>query len=147
MDDNTSRILMITIALLIGIRCISFLLFFFIKTYKRNNNVIDEEQDVQCAAHYHCPKCNQLMERGLALAGRGIIYKCEDGKPISSFSTINQVLENTLSMSLPQASNRAWHCKHCKHLQLDHNTLIRKMKKVNLLTFQFTNSFIAEKQL
>lgn len=129
MDDNSSRILMIIIASLIGISSISFLLFFLFKTYKSNNRVIDEEEDIQGAVHYQCPKCNQQMERGMALAGRGIIYKADDGQPISSFSTINQVLENTLSMSLPPAFNRAWHCNNCKYLLLDHSVLVRRKKR------------------
>ncbi len=120
---------MIIIASLIGIGSISVLFFFLFKIYKRNNRVIDETEDIQSVVHYQCPKCNKQMERGMALAGRGIIYKAEDGKPISSFSTINQVLDNTLSMSLPPAFNRAWHCTNCKYLLLDHSVLVKKKRK------------------
>ncbi|TAK50751.1 MAG: hypothetical protein EPO24_16480 [Bacteroidetes bacterium] len=130
MEEQSQRILIIVIAVLVALSSLAVVLFFLLRAYRKNNRVINEDEDMHGAlAQYNCPKCSQQMKKGFALAGRGIIYQPEEHARISSFVTIMSVLENTMSMSLPPAVNRAWHCDTCKYLILDHSTLIRQKKK------------------
>ncbi|GEM_PF-781961 len=130
MEEQTRQLFFIIFALLLGVTSLAVVFFFVYKSYKKNNSVLKEDEDVHGGmAHYNCPKCNQQMEKGYAVAGRGIIYQKEDSKPISPFSTILSVLDNTMSLSFQPAVNRAWHCNTCKYLILDHSKLIKRTKK------------------
>ncbi len=129
MEERSLQIIILLIAAIVLITTTTLVFVLFVRSQRRNSSVVKEEEDVQGAhAHYACPKCGQSMEKGFAVAGRGIIYHAEDGKAISPFMTILSVLENTMSFSMKPAENRAWHCASCKYLLLDHSTLIRRKK-------------------
>ena len=77
---------------------------------------------------FNCPKCQQAMETGLSLAGRGIIWSEKDKKKPGLFATVIAALDNTLSLNIPPALHVSWRCSRCKLIILDHSKMV-KVKK------------------
>ena len=97
------------------------------KIVKANTVVKLKKSEIEWA-EIKCPKCQQVMERGLSLAGRGIIWSEKDGKKPGTLATSIAALDNTLSINIPPALNVSWRCSRCKLIILDHSKLV-KVKK------------------
>lgn len=72
-----------------------------------------------------CPQCTETMQQGYVMAGRGLIWRSIQDRPIGSFAHIGQALDNTLSFSLPPKLNMAWHCEQCRLILVDHAKMIK----------------------
>jgi hypothetical protein len=73
----------------------------------------------------NCPRCGAGMETGFIAAPRGIIWKEPYDKPAGMFFVPWKVMENTTSMSLHMKCNKAWRCKPCQMLTVDHGGTIK----------------------
>ncbi len=76
-----------------------------------------------------CPKCQVPMEPGYSMAGRGVIWRKKGAKRPGTFSTINSVLENTLSINIRPALNISWRCPGCKLIILDYSKMVKINKR------------------
>jgi len=72
-----------------------------------------------------CPKCNNKMENGFSLAGKGITWRERKQKQPGPFNTVGTVLPNTFNLTPSTSLNISWHCSNCNLIVLDHSNLVR----------------------
>jgi hypothetical protein len=72
-----------------------------------------------------CPKCQKVMDTGLSIAGRGIIWREKTDLKPGLFFNIGSVLENTISLNLLPALNISWRCSCCKLVILDNSKMVK----------------------
>ena len=75
---------------------------------------------------YSCPGCGSTMRQGWVLLGKGAIWSARSAGRPGTFASIGSALDNTISLSIPPASNMAWRCPPCGLLLLDHSKLVKK---------------------
>jgi len=73
----------------------------------------------------NCPRCQQAMTPGLAMLGRGLIWRKPETSGAGTFSMITQALPNTISMNIRPAYNRAWRCEACSTAVIDYEHMVR----------------------
>ncbi len=85
--------------------------------------------DYDRRAHEHealsCPRCHKTMTPGLAMLGRGLIWRKPETTGAGTFSMITQALPNTISMNIRPAYNRAWRCDACSTALVDYSKMVR----------------------
>jgi len=104
------------------------ILVFVLLLYRilRRSQVVRDDASLWKDRNYPCPQCGAIMEQGFIMAGRGIIWRPKDDKPIGTFAHIGQALDNTISPSLPPRQNMAWHCPRCRLILVDHDKLVKR---------------------
>ena len=120
MNETTFKI----IAVLCAIAGLLLLLYFLRKIEKKNNVLTVDEASLDWK-NVRCIKCEQMMEKGYAFAGKGINWVPKNEKKPGIFSTVGSVLENTFSLRIPPAFNMAWYCKSCKVIVFDNSKMLR----------------------
>jgi len=113
--------------ILVGAMAIALLVFLLwvIRRLQRRNLSVAEDPQLWEDRSYRCPECGRGMEEGWVLLGKGAIWSPRSkGKP-GTFSHVGQALENTISLSLPPATNMGWRCGGCRLLLLDHSKLVK----------------------
>ena len=111
----------------LGIALIIVLIaIFLLMRILRGSRVVPDQPSLWDGRRYACPECGVSMQQGFIMAGRGIIWRRKDDKPISSFAHIGQALDNTLSASLQPRQNMAWHCSACRLILIDHAKLVKR---------------------
>lgn len=73
----------------------------------------------------NCPRCQKAMTPGLAMLGRGLIWRKPETSGAGTFSMITQALPNTISMNIRPAYNRAWRCDDCSTALIDYSKMVR----------------------
>ena len=122
--DNTYLIITTILILVI----VTAILWVIIRKIIKGNIVIKLNESDIVWKELKCPQCQELMETGFSLAGRGIIWREKNEKKPGLFVTIGSVLDNTLSLNAPPALNISWRCNNCKLVMLDNSKMI-KIKK------------------
>ena len=124
MDSTNIVIIITTVVILITVILATVLLATVRKVNKGNNVLKLKESEIEWK-ELKCPKCQKVMDTGLSLAGRGIIWREKSEKKPGLFSNIGSVLENTISMNVLPASNISWRCSSCKLVILDNSKMIK----------------------
>ena len=110
---------------LIGIVPLIFLYYLMRKISKKNSAVINlTEMDSKNLEYYTCPKCKGTMENGYSLPN-GIHWRPNTDKPFSIFTTKDRALDNTLNISFSIKENKAWRCRKCNLILIDHSTFVK----------------------
>ena len=110
---------------LIGIVPLIFVYYFMRKISKKNSTVINlTEIESRNLESYTCPKCKKTMESGFSLPN-GIHWRSNDNKPFSIFTSRDKALENTTNISFSIKENKAWRCKECNLVLIDHSTFVK----------------------
>jgi hypothetical protein len=102
-----------------------FVLWYFLRKVESKNYELTVDETSLDWNDVKCVKCNQIMKKGYAFAGKGINWMPKDAKKPGAFSTVGSVLENTFSLRIPPALNMAWYCKSCKVMVFDNSKMLR----------------------
>jgi hypothetical protein len=105
------------------------LILVLVRVIRRRNLEVPEQGPPGSWPRYRCPGCGAELEPGWVLLGRGAIWSPLSEGPPGTFSLVTGALPNTLSLSLPPACNRAWHCTGCSLLLVDHSRLVRPARR------------------
>ena len=100
-------------------------LFLLVRYLRAKNQVANYDSRGHQKVAVACPSCQRAMAPGLALMGRGLIWRQPGQRGSGTFSLITQALPNTLSINLPPAFNRAWRCEGCEMAVIDHSEMVR----------------------
>ncbi len=101
------------------------IIILLLRKLENKNNVINIDRSSMNWDAYKCPKCRSIMEQGFSFSPRGVVWTQNNDKTPGAFTTINQSLENTLSMRFSPAVNKAWKCKTCKMLVMDYSQMLK----------------------
>lgn len=121
MNDDSLMIVVAVLVVATGL----LVLWYFLGKMERKNHVIKvdaasiEWKDVKCV------KCEKVMEKGYAFAGKGINWVPKNAKKSGVFSTVGSVLDNTFSLRIPPAINMAWYCESCKIIVFDNSKMLK----------------------
>jgi hypothetical protein len=124
MDSTYIVIIITTVVVLITVILAIVLLTTVRKINKANNIIKLKESEIEWK-ELRCPKCQKVMDAGLSLAGRGIIWREKTEKKPGLFSNIGSVLENTISLNVLPALNISWRCSSCKLVILDNSKMVK----------------------
>ena len=119
------------VVLMVGLAAIGGLLalMLIVRRFGRRNRLVAPGSSLWEGRDYRCPACRTPMERGYALAGRGLIWAPLTRPSPGTLAHIGQALDNTLSLSMPPDLNMAWHCAACRLLVVDHAKLVRSPRR------------------
>lgn len=112
------------IAILVVVIGLMVLLYFLLKLERKNNVKTINEAMIEWK-EIKCVNCHRLMDKGYAFAGKGINWVPKGEKKPGAFSTVGSVLENTFSLRIPPAINRAWYCKRCRIVVFDNSEMLK----------------------
>lgn len=115
----------------LGFFTVGLFIFLFAQLRKLNKNtvIIDYDHAKLKNDKYQCPKCSVLMKPVFVIAGKGIMWRYADDKPLKVFSMIFRCLDNTLNMSASVRENMAFECEDCKFVLIDHSCFVGKLNK------------------
>jgi len=102
------------------------LLYVLLKKLYLLNNKFKKYIEVDTSRKYACPKCQQEMEIGFVVAGKGISFRPNKAKQIGQMLYFNPLLKNTMNMTMSIKENLAWRCKECNYVLVDHSCLVGK---------------------
>lgn len=120
MNETTFKIIAV-LSVIAGL----LLLLYFLRKIEKKNNVLTVDEASLDWKDVRCIKCEQMMEKGYAFAGKGINWVPKNEKKPGIFSTVSSVLENTFSLRIVPAINMAWYCKSCKILVFDNSKMLK----------------------
>lgn len=123
--DSTYIVIIITTVVILITVILAIVLLATVRKINKGNNVIKLKESEIEWKELRCPKCQKVMDTGLSLAGRGIIWREKTEKKPRLFSNIGSVLENTISMNVLPASNISWRCSSCKLVILDNSKMVK----------------------
>lgn len=122
------RFIFVLIAGIVGIAVMLFL-YVMIKKLLNLNREYKRYDEIDRYISYQCPKCGKVMENGFAMAGKGICYRANEEKPLSSFQFgFRRFLKNTMNMTASIKENVAWRCRDCNYILVDHSFLVGNKK-------------------
>ena len=109
----------------IGIAPLILVFYFIRKISKKNSSVVNmTETESKNLESYMCPKCKTTMYNGFSMPN-GIHWRPNTDEPFSAFTTKDKALDNTLNISFSMRENKAWRCKECSLILIDHGSLIK----------------------
>ena len=118
------RLIFVIIAGIVGIVVMLFL-FVMIRRLQSLNREYKRYDEIDRYITYKCPKCGKVMENGFAMAGKGICYRSDEEKPLSSAQFgFRKFLKNTMNMTMSIKENVAWRCRDCNYVLIDHSYLV-----------------------
>ncbi|HBG98866.1 MAG TPA: hypothetical protein DDY29_09135 [Rhodobacteraceae bacterium] len=109
--------------LLLGVVLPLMLVGLVLRVMRRNRHLIAPDP-TDAADPLPCPTCGAPMPAGAVLLGRGANWAPHGAARPGPLATVFGTLPNTLSLALPPALNRAWHCEGCRILVVDHSALV-----------------------
>ena len=110
---------------LIGIVPLILVFYFMRKISKKNSSTVNmTEVESRSLESYICPKCKTTMDNGFSMPN-GIHWRPNTDKPFSMFTTKDKALDNTLNISFLMRENKAWRCKECSLIIIDHSSLVK----------------------
>jgi hypothetical protein len=124
MDTTYLVVTITTVTILITVILTIVLLAAVRKTIKGNSIIKLKKSEIEWK-ELKCPKCQKVMDTGLSLARRGIIWREKTEKKPVLFSSIGSVLENTISLNVLPSLNISWRCSSCKLVILDNSKMVK----------------------
>jgi hypothetical protein len=124
MDTTYLVVAITTVIIVFSVTLTIVLLTAVRKIIKRTSVIKLKESEIEWK-ELKCPKCQKVMDTGLSLARRGIIWREKTEKKPGLFSNIDSVLENTINLSILPASNISWRCSSCKLVILDNSKMVK----------------------
>ncbi len=100
-------------------------IYFLLRYIGRKTQTEDYDKRAHRREALNCPRCQQPMQPGLAMLGRGLIWREPDAVGAGTFAMITQALPNTISMNIRPAYNRAWRCQHCSTAVIDYTKMVK----------------------
>lgn len=100
-------------------------IYFLLRYISRKTQTEDYDRRAHERDSLNCPRCQQPMEAGLGMLGRGLIWREPWAKGAGTFATITQALPNTISMNIRPAYNRAWRCQRCSTAVIDYAKMVK----------------------
>lgn len=123
--DTTYLVIIITTVVILITVILAIVLLAAVRKVNKGNSVIKLKESEVEWKELKCPKCQKVMDTGLSLAGRGIIWREKIEKKPGLFSNIGSVLENTISLNILPALNISWRCSSCKLVILDNSKMVK----------------------
>jgi len=123
--DTTNLVIIITTVVILITVILVIVLLVAVRKINKGNSVIKLKESEMEWKELKCPKCQKLMDTGLSLAGRGIIWREKTEKKPGLFSNIGSVLENTISLNVLPTLNVSWRCSSCKLVILDNSKMVK----------------------
>ena len=123
--DTTYLVIIITTVVILITVILAIVLLAAVRKINKGNSVIKLKESEIEWKELKCPKCQKVMDTGLSLARRGIIWREKTEKKPGLFSNIGSVLENTISLNVLPALNISWRCSSCKLVILDNSKMVK----------------------
>ncbi len=79
--------------------------------------------------NFQCPRCGTAMESGFSFAPRGIQWRGATETPPGRFTIVQKVIPNTANWGFTIRDNKAWRCRACSLLVVDHTSFLRHGKE------------------
>ena len=123
--DTTYLVITITTVVILITVILAIVLLAAVRKINKGNSVIKFKESEIEWKELKCLKCQKVMDTGLSLARRGIIWREKIEKKPGLFSNIGSVLENTISLNVLPALNISWRCSSCKLFILDNSKMVK----------------------
>ena len=127
--DTTYLVVAITVVIILFWVILTIVLLAAVRKIIKGNSVVKLKESEIEWKELKCPKCQKVMDTGLSLARRGIIWREKTEMKPGLFSSIGSVLENTISLNILPASNISWRCSSCKLVIIDNSKMVKIKNK------------------